>query len=140
MPRVSSRRWSPPGQYGSAEEVVEHALAALALNEPFGEEVTAWLREAWEKGVASGNAGPLDIDSFKAEARRRRAAGGIRFGGLLQCSGGAGFVRDLALHRAGPSSERRQNCVDIVERSNSLAQFPHQGRLRPELAKASAPS
>ena len=62
------------GQYGSAEEVVEHALAALALNEPFDEEVTAWLREEWEKGVASGNAGPLDIDAFKAEARRRRAA------------------------------------------------------------------
>lgn len=63
------------GQYGSAEEVVEHALVALALNEPFDEEVSAWLREAWEKGVASGNAGPLDIDAFKAEARRRRAAG-----------------------------------------------------------------
>jgi antitoxin ParD1/3/4 len=63
------------GQYGSAEEVVEHALVALALNEPFSEDVAAWLREEWEKGVASGNAGPLDIDAFKAEARRRRAAG-----------------------------------------------------------------
>ena len=63
------------GQYGSAEEAVEHALVALVLNEPFDEEVTAWLRAEWEKGVASGNAGPLDIDAFKAEARRRRAAG-----------------------------------------------------------------
>ena len=63
------------GQYSSAEEVVEHALAALALNEPFDEEVTAWLREEWEKGVASGNAGPLDIEKVIAEARRQHAGG-----------------------------------------------------------------
>jgi antitoxin ParD1/3/4 len=63
------------GQYGTAEEVVEHALVALALNEPFDEAVTAWLRDAWEKGVASGNVGPLDIEAFKAETRCRWDAG-----------------------------------------------------------------
>ena len=63
------------GQYGSAEEVVEHALAALALNEPFDEEVTAWLRERVREGIASGDAGPLDIEKVIAEARRQHAGG-----------------------------------------------------------------
>ena len=61
------------GQYGSAEEVVEHALAALALNEPFDEEVSAWLRRAYEEGIASGDAGELDIEKVIAEARRQHA-------------------------------------------------------------------
>ena len=60
------------GQYGSAEEV-EHALAALALDEPFDEEVSAWLRRAYEEGIASGDAGELDIEKVIAEARRQHA-------------------------------------------------------------------
>jgi antitoxin ParD1/3/4 len=63
------------GQYGSAEEVVEHALVGLALNEPFDEDVSAWLRQAYEEGIASGDAGELDIEKVIAEARRQRQAG-----------------------------------------------------------------
>jgi antitoxin ParD1/3/4 len=63
------------GQYGSAEEVVEHALAALALNEPFDAEVSAWLRQAYEEGIASGDAGELDIEKVIGEARRQQQAG-----------------------------------------------------------------
>lgn len=63
------------GQYGSAEEVVEHALVALALNEPFDEEVSASLRQAYEEGIASGDAGELDIEKVIAEARRQHQAG-----------------------------------------------------------------
>jgi antitoxin ParD1/3/4 len=63
------------GQYGSAEEVVERALAALALNEPFDEEVSASLRRAYEEGIASGDAGELDIEKVIAEARRQHQGG-----------------------------------------------------------------
>ena len=69
------------GEYGSAEEVIEHALLALELNEQIelndqtDEERIAWLRQAWAEGVASGDAGPLDIEAFKREAHRRREGG-----------------------------------------------------------------
>jgi antitoxin ParD1/3/4 len=63
------------GEYGSAEEVVEHALLALALNEPFDEEVSASLRQAYEEGIASGDAGEFDIEKVIAEARRQHGAG-----------------------------------------------------------------
>jgi antitoxin ParD1/3/4 len=69
------------GEFGSAEEVIEHALLALELNEPIepngqtDEEKLARLRRAWNEGIASGDAGPLDIEAFKREARRRLDAG-----------------------------------------------------------------
>jgi antitoxin ParD1/3/4 len=69
------------GEYGSVEEVIEHALLTLEQNEQqegneqTDDEKLAWLRQAWDQGVASGDAGPLDIETFKKEARRRREAG-----------------------------------------------------------------
>ena len=46
-------------------------------DEPVGqtdEEKLQWLRSAYLAGLARGDAGPLDVESLKAEARRRRAA------------------------------------------------------------------
>jgi antitoxin ParD1/3/4 len=68
------------GEYRSADEVIENALRMLQLGdaeEPIGqtdEERLRWLRSAYLAGLASGDAGPLDFDALKAEARRRRAA------------------------------------------------------------------
>jgi antitoxin ParD1/3/4 len=67
------------GEYDSADELIENAVRVLKLgdrDEPIGqteEEKLQWLRAAYLTGLASGDAGPLDIESLKAEARRRRA-------------------------------------------------------------------
>lgn len=58
------------GLYGSAQEVVEDALRNLELDQQSDEEKLAWLRQAWDEGVASGDAGELDIEEVIAEARR----------------------------------------------------------------------
>lgn len=74
------RRKVDTGEYDSPEHVVEDALRMLRIGdreEPIGkteEERLAWLRAAWKAGIASGDAGPLDFEALKAEARRRRAA------------------------------------------------------------------
>ncbi len=62
------------GEYGSAQEVIEKALRTLELAEQSDEEKLAWLGQAWDRGIASGNVGPLDAEELKQEARRRRAA------------------------------------------------------------------
>ena len=61
------------GEFASAREVVEHALRILESDDPTGDEQLAWLRPAWNEGIASGNVGPLSADDLKHEARRRRA-------------------------------------------------------------------
>jgi antitoxin ParD1/3/4 len=62
------------GEYSSAQEVIEKALRTLELAEQKDEEKLAWLRDAWDKGIASGNIGPLDAEELKRELQRRRAA------------------------------------------------------------------
>jgi antitoxin ParD1/3/4 len=68
------------GEYGSADELIENAVRMLKLgdrDEPIGQtdaEKLQWLRGAYLAGLASGDAGPLDAETLKAEARRRRAA------------------------------------------------------------------
>jgi antitoxin ParD1/3/4 len=64
------------GQYGSARAVVEDALRKLVLDRQTDEEKLAWLRHAYEEGIASGDAGELDIEQVIEEARRQREAGG----------------------------------------------------------------
>lgn len=39
------------------------------------EDKLAWLRAADDEGMASGDAGPLDIDAVIAEARQRHGSG-----------------------------------------------------------------
>lgn len=62
------------GRYGSTSEVVREALRLLERADLREAEERAQLRRAWDEGVASGDAGPLDMTALKAEARRRLAS------------------------------------------------------------------
>lgn len=61
------------GRYGNVSEVVR---ASVRLLEEHEQKVEA-LRKALDEGAASGDAGPLDFDQIRREARRqaRLAAG-----------------------------------------------------------------
>jgi antitoxin ParD1/3/4 len=84
------------GEYPSADAVIEHALQLLEESQKTDKEKLAWLRAAVEEGEASGDAGPLDIEALKDEARRLSAANRdlmqVRFSDraradLLSCGG-----------------------------------------------------
>lgn len=60
------------GRYASSSEVVSEALRLLERADQREAEEARLLRGAWEEGVASGDAGPLDFGALKAEARGRR--------------------------------------------------------------------
>lgn len=62
------------GRYTSTSEVVREALRLLERADQRAAEAHAHLREAWTDGLASGDAGPLDLAELKAEARRNLAA------------------------------------------------------------------
>ena len=63
------------GEYGSPRAVVEDATRRLALDRQSDDEKLAWLRQAYEEGIASGDAGELDIEKVIKEARRQYEAG-----------------------------------------------------------------
>ena len=62
------------GRYGSSSEVVREALRLMEKTELQEAEKLALLRQAWTHGVDSGDAGEIDFDALKQEARARRAA------------------------------------------------------------------
>lgn len=57
------------GRYTSTSEVVREALRLLERADQREAEELARLRNAWNFGVESGDAGPLDVAQLKAEAR-----------------------------------------------------------------------
>lgn len=59
------------GRYSSTSEVVREALRLLERADLREAEERAQLKRAWDEGVASGDAGPMDMTALKAEARRR---------------------------------------------------------------------
>ena len=61
------------GRYASASEVVQDALRLLEQYEENARKLE-WLRKAYQEGIDSGDAGPLDVESIKAEGRARLAA------------------------------------------------------------------
>lgn len=61
------------GRYSSTSEVVREALRLLERADLRDAEERLRLRQAWDEGVTSGDAGPLDMTALKAEARRRLA-------------------------------------------------------------------
>jgi antitoxin ParD1/3/4 len=63
------------GRFASSSDVVG---AALRLLQHSGESEVAWLRAAWEDGIASGDAGPLDPAELRAAAHA--GLGGSRAG------------------------------------------------------------
>jgi antitoxin ParD1/3/4 len=58
------------GRYTSASEVVREALRLMERHEQIEAAKLQWLREAYQAGLASGDAGELDIAAVKAEARK----------------------------------------------------------------------
>lgn len=61
------------GRYTSASEVVREALRIMEQTE---EARLAFLRNAWAAGQASGDAGPADFESIKAQGRALLKAAG----------------------------------------------------------------
>lgn len=62
------------GRYSSSSEVVREALRIMEKAERQEAEKLRLLRQAWQEGVDSGDAGELDFSELKKQARARRAA------------------------------------------------------------------
>ncbi len=58
------------GRYTSTSEVVREALRLLERVDRLESEHLQRLRRAWQEGVDSGDAGPLDFAESRAAARR----------------------------------------------------------------------
>lgn len=58
-------------RYTATSEAVRGALPLLERADQREAEELGRLRGAWAEGVASGDAGPLDFEALKAEARGR---------------------------------------------------------------------
>lgn len=58
------------GRYSSSSEVVREALRLLEQQDAANTEKLRWLQKAWADGVASGDAGEIDIEAIKAEAAK----------------------------------------------------------------------
>ncbi len=61
------------GRYISTSEVVREALRLLERSDRLEADRAEGLRRAWQEGVDSGDAGPLDFAELRAEARRELA-------------------------------------------------------------------
>jgi antitoxin ParD1/3/4 len=57
------------GRYSSSSEVVREALRLLEKTEQREAETLTQLRQAWQEGVESGDAGDLDFTALKQAAR-----------------------------------------------------------------------
>ena len=64
------------GRYTSSSEVVREALRLLEQQDIRNAEKLRWLQKAWQEGIDSGDAGELDVESLKREARQQLAARG----------------------------------------------------------------
>ncbi len=62
------------GRYTSTSEVVRAALRLLERADNLEADNIAGLRRAWQQGVDSGDAGPLDFAELRDAARRELAA------------------------------------------------------------------
>lgn len=62
------------GEYASTSEVVREALREWNLRKPLRQAEIERLRKAWQEGLDSGPAQPLDFDEIKRRGRERLAA------------------------------------------------------------------
>ena len=62
------------GRYTSTSEVVREALRLLERSDQLESNRTEGLRRAWQEGVESRDAGPLDFTELRDAARRELAA------------------------------------------------------------------
>ena len=67
----SARAAVESGEYASTSEVVRDAMRLWEDHRALQAQEITRLRKAYEEGIASGSAGPLDIDRIKREARAR---------------------------------------------------------------------
>ncbi|WP_055046288.1 type II toxin-antitoxin system ParD family antitoxin [Devosia sp. A16] len=61
------------GRYNSASEVLRDGLRLLEDAEVLRRVRTEELKQLIQEGLASGDAGPLDMEEIIAEAKRRKA-------------------------------------------------------------------
>jgi antitoxin ParD1/3/4 len=59
------------GRYASSSEVVREALRLMEKAERREAEQLQFLRAAWKEGIDSGDAGEIDFEALKKEARAR---------------------------------------------------------------------
>lgn len=62
------------GEYASASEVVRDAMRLWSERREFRQDELLALREAWDRGKASGVAGPLDMEAVITRAKSKKAA------------------------------------------------------------------
>jgi len=58
------------GRYTSSSEVVREALRLLEQRDAIEAEKLHWLRQAWQEGLDSGDAGEIEAADIKREARQ----------------------------------------------------------------------
>ncbi len=62
------------GRYGSHSDVIREALQLLDKVDQSNVEARARLKRAWDEGVSSGDAGPLDFAALREAVRSRCGA------------------------------------------------------------------
>ena len=62
------------GEYATTSEIVREAVRDWQLKREFRQYDIERLRDAWDKGLASGSAGELDLRALRTEARARLQA------------------------------------------------------------------
>jgi len=68
------RRAVEDGEYASTSEVIRDALRLWGSRRELRQRDIEVLRQRWDQGIASGVAGPLDIERLIAEERAKLSA------------------------------------------------------------------
>ena len=66
------------GEYATTSEIVREAVRDWQFKRELRQEDIRRLRQLWDEGKASGDAGPLDFAELKQEARRRLQAARVK--------------------------------------------------------------
>ena len=59
------------GEYATTSEVIREAIRDWQAKRELRQEEMNRLRKLWDEGIASGDAGPLDMNDLRREARAR---------------------------------------------------------------------
>jgi antitoxin ParD1/3/4 len=59
------------GEYATTSEAIRDAIRDWQHKRELHQESVRRLRELWDEGVASGSAGPVDMNALRDEARKR---------------------------------------------------------------------
>jgi antitoxin ParD1/3/4 len=59
------------GEYATTSEAIREAVRDWQMKRELRQEDIKRLRQLWDEGVASGSAGPVDMDGLRKEARGR---------------------------------------------------------------------